>query len=56
MLDPFAIQTSGEAVLSKEGAKQFAFSIYASMKAYIKEHQEEYNAWLAEQKGDESNE
>lgn len=54
MSDTLTIKTSGVAVLGEEQAKQFAFSIYASMKAYIKEHQKEYNAWLAEQKGDES--
>ena len=42
MPDTLTIKTSGVAVLCEEKAKYFALSIFADMKAYIKEHRAEY--------------
>ncbi|MBQ2982254.1 MAG: hypothetical protein IJD58_09085 [Lachnospiraceae bacterium] len=43
-----------ELVISKEQAKTIAWSIFADIEMYIKEHQEEFEAFLKEeQRGDE---
>lgn len=54
MPDTLTIETSGKAVLSEEQAKYFALSIFADMKAYIRDHQAEYKQWLMEQKAGET--
>lgn len=55
MSNTLAIKTSGVAVLGEEQAKYFAISIFADMKAYIKEHRAEYEQWLIEQEAGEMN-
>ena len=55
MSDTLTIKTSGVAVLGEEQAKYFALSIFADMKAYIKEHRSEYEQWLIEQEAGEMN-
>ena len=49
MSDTLTIKTSGVAVLGEEQAKHFALSIFADVKAYIKEHRSEYEQGLIEQ-------
>ena len=49
MSDTLTIKSSGVAVLGEEQAKHFALSIFADVKAYIKEHGAEYEQWLIEQ-------
>lgn len=44
-------KTNGTIELSREQAKCFATSIFAEMKAYIREHRDEYAEWLAEEGG-----
>ena len=53
MSDTLTIKTSGVAVLGEEQAKHFALSIFADVKAYIKEHRAEYEQWLTEQEAGE---
>ena len=48
MPDPLDIKTVGGAVMSDEQAKVFALSISAAVKAYIKAHQAEFEAWAKE--------
>ena len=48
MPDPLDIKTVGGGVLSDEQAKVFALSISAAVKAYIKAHQAEFEAWAKE--------
>ena len=55
MSDTLTIKTSGMAVLGEEQTKYFALSIFADMKAYIKEHRAEYEQWLIEQEAGEMN-
>lgn len=49
MPDALTIKTFGVVVLGEGQAKQFALSIFADAKAYIKEHRTEYKQWLIEQ-------
>ena len=56
MSDTLTIKTSGVAVLGEEQAKHFALSIFADVKAYIKEHGAEYKQWLIEQEAGEMDE
>ena len=56
MSDTLTIKTSGMAVLGEEQAKHFALSIFADVKAYIKEHRAEYEQWLTEQEAGEMDE
>ena len=53
MSDTLTIKTSGVAVLGEEQAKYFALSIFADVKAYVKEHRAEYEQWLIEQEAGE---
>ena len=53
MSDTLTIKTSGVAVLGEEQAKYFALSIFADMKAYVREHKEELEQWLQEQEAGE---
>lgn len=55
MSDTLTIKTSGVAVLGEEQAKHFALSIFADVKAYVKEHRAEYEQWLTEQEAGETN-
>ena len=56
MSDTLTIKTSGVAVLGEEQAKHFALSIFADVKAYLKEHLAEYEQWLNEQEAGEMDE
>ena len=56
MSDTLTIKTSGVAVLGEEQAKHFALSIFADVKAYVKEHRAEYEQWLKEQEAGEIDE
>ena len=56
MSDTLTIKTSGVAVLGEEQAKYFALSIFADMKAYVREHKEELEQWLQEQEAGEMDE
>lgn len=56
MSDTLTIKTSGVAVLGEEQAKHIALSIFADVKAYIKEHRVEYEQWLTEQEAGEMDE
>ena len=49
MSDTLTIKTSGVAVLCEEQSIHFALSIFADVKANIKEHRAEYEQWLIEQ-------
>lgn len=49
MPNALAVNTSGGVDMGTEQAKYFALSIFADMKAYIKEHRAEYEQWLIEQ-------
>ena len=53
MSDTLTIKTSGVAVLGEEQAKHFALSIFADVKAYVREHKEELEQWLQEQEAGE---
>ena len=53
MSDTLTIKTSGVAVLGEEQAKYFALSIFADVKAYVREHKEELEQWLQEQEAGE---
>lgn len=52
MSDTLTIKTSGVAVLGEEQAKHFALSIFADVKAYIKEHRAEYEQWIEQEAGE----
>jgi hypothetical protein len=56
MSDTLTIKTSSVAFLGEEQAKHFALSIFADVKAYIKEHRAEYEQWLTERKAGEMDE
>ena len=56
MSDTLTIKTTGVEVLGEEQAKYFALSIFADMKAYIKDHRAEYEQWLIEQEAGEMDE
>ena len=53
MSDTLTIKTSGVAVLGEEQTKYFALSIFADVKAYVKEHRADYVQWLIEQEAGE---
>lgn len=50
--DPLTVLTSGETIMGKKQAELFAISIFASAKAYIRDHRAEYEAWLREQENE----
>lgn len=56
MSDTLTIKTSGVAVLGEGQVKYFALSIFADVKAYLKEHRAEYEQWLNEQEAGEMDE
>lgn len=49
MSDTLTIKTSGVAVLGEEQAKYFALSIFADVKAYLREHRTDYEQWMIDQ-------
>lgn len=52
MSDPTTVEIVGGESMSNEQAKYFALSIFAGVKAYIKEHRAEFEEWQREQGGD----
>lgn len=52
MPDPLTVETIGGKSMSNEQVKYFALSIFAGVKAYIKEHRAEFEEWQREQGGD----
>lgn len=53
MSDSLIITKYGDEVMSEKQAEYFAISIFADIKAYIKEHQAEFEEWEATQRGEE---
>lgn len=52
MSDSLIITTYGDEVMSEKQAEYFAISIFADIKAYIKEHKAEFEEWQAAQGGE----
>lgn len=47
MPDSLVVEVIGGENMSNEQAKYFALSIFAGMKAYVKEHRTEFELWMA---------
>lgn len=50
--DSLIITTYGDEVMSDKQAEYFAISIFADIKAYIKDHRTEFEEWQEKQGGD----
>lgn len=53
MPNTMTVLTNGAAVLGDKQAQHFALCICPAVKAYIKTHRAEYEAWAQEQQGEE---
>lgn len=49
MSDPLTVELIGGGDMGNEQARDFALSIFAGVKRYIKEHRAEFEAWEKEQ-------